>query len=429
MCINKMIYYIEEILTQVIQCVKILLVYHLFLSGNLKKKNWKYISGSICLVLIAGIIMYFTENIDALAGRILGMAVCLLLISDNWKGAVTGIFFSLIMVNTTDVLFGLIEDQIFISYNIAHVIIKETINILLYLLTGMLIRKIRVRNNFIFEKVSKIDIAVLVIIFWCCVFVAGGSRGLSVGELQDSKNSIVIATMMEVTGMVLVFIALMQIVVSKERDDYKELIQQKEKYFQINMDYYEAQKNFNREMLAFRHDESKHMQRILDYCRQNDTEGAIRYIKEIRTEVIDPIYLYDCGNETASAIINVYRKKAEDAEISFECRGHMPEYTGILDIDLCIVLSNLLENALEACIKVKGQRFIYVEMRYEEDEMYLQIKNSVNECGNKHNWELKTQKGEGHGIGMKNVNRVVNKYKGNITWDIENAIFVIQMTL
>ena len=71
MCINKMIYYIEEILTQVIQCVKILLVYHLFLSGNLKKKNWKYISGSICLVLIAGIIMYFTENIDALAGRIL----------------------------------------------------------------------------------------------------------------------------------------------------------------------------------------------------------------------------------------------------------------------------------------------------------------------------------------------------------------------
>ena len=147
MCINKMIYYIEEILTQVIQCVKILLVYHLFLSGNLKKKNWKYISGSICLVLIAGIIMYFTENIDALAGRILGMAVCLLLISDNWKGAVTGIFFSLIMVNTTDVLFGLIEDQIFISYNIAHVIIKETINILLYLLTGMLIRKIRIRNN------------------------------------------------------------------------------------------------------------------------------------------------------------------------------------------------------------------------------------------------------------------------------------------
>lgn len=174
--------------------------------------------------------------------------------------------------------------------------------------------------------------------------------------------------------MVLVFIALMQIVVSKERDDYKELIQQKEKYFQINMDYYEAQKNFNREMHAFRHDESKHMQRILDYCRQNDTEGAIRYIKEIRTEVIDPIYLYDCGNETASAIINVYRKKAEDAEIPFECRGHMPEYTGILDIDLCIVLSNLLENALEACIKVKGQRFIYVEMRYEEDEMYLQIK-------------------------------------------------------
>ena len=94
------------------------------------------------------------------------------------------------------------------------------------------------------------------------------------------------------------------------------------------------------------------------------------------------------------------------------------------DVDFCVLLSNLLENAREALEKVMGMRLIQMEVKRFREKLYLIVSNSVPEGKIDFNCTSKTDAVH-HGYGIQNVRRVVEKYNGTVQWKQEQGMAVV----
>jgi len=104
----------------------------------------------------------------------------------------------------------------------------------------------------------------------------------------------------------------------------------------------------------------------------------------------------------------------------------------IMDIDLCVIIGNLMDNAIEATIKLEDpkDRFIRVYLREMKDQLYISVTNSIGGEVKKLNLEyISTKLGMNHGFGLKRVGGIVNKYDGFINSQNEEGVFATEVIL
>ena len=99
------------------------------------------------------------------------------------------------------------------------------------------------------------------------------------------------------------------------------------------------------------------------------------------------------------------------------------------DIDLCVLIGNLVDNAVEACVKItdKNQKFIRIYIGIFKQQLYISVSNSTNEIMRKIDEEYITTKRGNHGHGLKRINNIVNKYDGFINRQNEPGVFVTEV--
>lgn len=121
-----------------------------------------------------------------------------------------------------------------------------------------------------------------------------------------------------------------------------------------------------------------------------------------------------------NTIVNIKYAEAVKKDIVFIIRVNDLLHINIKNEDLVVLLSNLLNNAIEACEQCKDKRVIKLKFMIENDDMILSVKNTYNAPIIKRGGSLVTAKKEKeeHGIGIKNVIKVVEKYHG--TYAIQN---------
>ena len=126
------------------------------------------------------------------------------------------------------------------------------------------------------------------------------------------------------------------------------------------------------------------------------------------------------GNFAADAIFNYKLAQAENKGITLRFSGAVPP-EGIRDEDLCTVLSNLLDNAVEACEKLSGDREIRVECAEKNGFYLLSVQNPAPQPAD----VTKSSKPDrrNHGIGLKNVKRVVKNYNGHLGIEQQGGTF------
>ena len=100
------------------------------------------------------------------------------------------------------------------------------------------------------------------------------------------------------------------------------------------------------------------------------------------------------------------------------------------DIDILILLGNLLDNAMEACKRLEiedGEKFIYVNARVQKGFLCIQVNNSYNGLLNLVENSYATVKTEKHfcGIGLSNIERIVNKYHGKLNITHTETVFSV----
>lgn len=214
---------------------------------------------------------------------------------------------------------------------------------------------------------------------------------------------------------------------------------------QINMyrEWYEDIRSNRQKMQAFRHDAKNHINalRCLSQRGGEDAgrslEEISRYIGKISMDYLEISGDVDSGNPMLDAVIGTKKNYAAARGIGTEVKLLVPEGMEPDGVDMVILLGNLLDNAIEACERTKAEisAEIGVDIRYQAGNLILTIRNTYDGHLDGRNSEggilIRTDKEDGkkHGIGMKNILSVVEKYNGTMTWRAEKGIFTITAML
>lgn len=181
---------------------------------------------------------------------------------------------------------------------------------------------------------------------------------------------------------------------------------------------------------ALRHDMRNHLQLIKSYLEEDNFSEAERYIGELESFGQVAGQYVDTGNKDVDLILNYTLDRAAELSCKIETKIAVPEESFIPGFDLNMLLSNLLDNAIEALEKVKN-RYLYVGMNYKRGVLLVRIWNSYDGTLKKKGEQYFTRKKDkkNHGIGLKNINEVIQKYNGEQIIDTTGELFKTDIIL
>lgn len=183
-------------------------------------------------------------------------------------------------------------------------------------------------------------------------------------------------------------------------------------------------------MRGWRHDYHNHMQSLKAYLAMDRLEEAAEYLDELERDLDDIDLLFHTGNINADAILNSKISLAIKKGIRVDYKATVPETLAVSDIDLCAVIGNLIDNAVEACEKTEpNEQFIRLYIGVLRQQLYLSVSNATNELVRKFDEEYISTKRGNHGHGLKRINHIVEKYGGYINRKNEPGVFVTEIML
>jgi sensor histidine kinase YesM len=203
---------------------------------------------------------------------------------------------------------------------------------------------------------------------------------------------------------------------------------------------YEEVGTFYSDIRKMRHEMRNHMMNIKGLVASEKYSEVGSYIEKMDESLCKIDFKYSTGNPLCDVIINDKLGRAERLNIACNVRFMYQETNTISTFDFGIILSNLLDNAIEACEKViEGKRFIDLELSVKGSFLLLKVENSYD---GHLVWDLEdklpistkgnTQQGKMlamHGLGLENVSELADKYLGGVKIEEDKGIFRIIVML
>lgn len=183
-----------------------------------------------------------------------------------------------------------------------------------------------------------------------------------------------------------------------------------------------------------RHNMKNNLVSILAYAENGDNEKIIRFVNEIMEEGgIKTSTVTNSGNIVIDSLIGYWYVEAKKVGIDFSVNLNIPMEMPFRGADICLILGNLLENAVEAAQKAEGKKYIRLHMKYDKNNLLLFVENNYKgvliKTKDKRLKSTKTD-AENHGVGLSSVYRIAAKYHGVVTIDDDVANrFLIRVVL
>ena len=181
------------------------------------------------------------------------------------------------------------------------------------------------------------------------------------------------------------------------------------------------------------HDLHNHIGVLRQFLTLEKYGEAVRYLDELQAPVRNLTATVWTGDETADYLINSKAAMAEEAGIRFQAHVEFPRRTNIRSVDLCAILGNLLDNAIEATRQVPDPsgRTVALTIRRIHQMLVIKVENSFSSAPVQENGELKTTKTEGslHGWGLKSAQTAAEKYDGMVQAGVSGEVFRAVTTL
>lgn len=191
--------------------------------------------------------------------------------------------------------------------------------------------------------------------------------------------------------------------------------------------YYAEVENMFTKMRGWRHDYRHHIQTMKIHAANGEFEDVVKYLDLLDDDLTNVETVVRTGNRMADAILNSKLSLAAERKIKVKARAEIPVSLTVSELDLCIVIGNLLDNAMEACMELpEEERLIRIYMEMKGSYLYLALTNTA--AGAKQHRFLST-KGEGHGFGIARVDAIVKKYGGYVTRASEDEAFSTEILL
>ena len=179
---------------------------------------------------------------------------------------------------------------------------------------------------------------------------------------------------------------------------------------------------------GFRHDIKNHWVALRGYFQRNDYEGGLQYLDEMSDKLMDSETI-DTGNVALDAIISTKRALAGEKNIEFESTVQTPEKMPIDATDICIIFGNSLDNAIEACERIKDdKKHIKLSVIFEEDAILCKVSNTISK-GKKLSMITTKKDKENHGYGLENIKQALSKYNHVLKIDQTDDEFILSFII
>ncbi len=193
----------------------------------------------------------------------------------------------------------------------------------------------------------------------------------------------------------------------------------------------EALRESQRKTGIYRHDLRHHMQ-YLSSCIENGLlEQAQGYIREIYSQIEANELTYFCKNEVANLVFSAFVERAGKSGIPITIKADIPSEISVSESDLCVLLSNAMENALHACQNRKKRGLpanieVFVDRR--DRKLFLQF---INPCDTDVIFEqgIPVADSPGHGLGVRSICAIVEQYGGIYDFSVEGGRFILRVSL
>ncbi len=185
-------------------------------------------------------------------------------------------------------------------------------------------------------------------------------------------------------------------------------------------------------MRGWRHDYHNHLQTLKALLKLEQTEEANSYLNRLESDLDSINHLIESGNIHVDAILNSKLSLALKGDIDINYKAEVPAVLTVSDIDLCVLIGNLIDNAVESCEKMEDRtegRFIRFYIGVLKKQLYISVTNSTSEVIRKLDEDYITTKRGNHGHGLKRINNIVEKYEGYINRKNEPGVFVTEIML
>lgn len=196
--------------------------------------------------------------------------------------------------------------------------------------------------------------------------------------------------------------------------------------------HYNEVENIYKQMRGWKHDYHNHIQTMKAYLALEKYEDMNEYLNDLDRDLTNIDTVLKTGNVMVDAILNSKLSLAVSQDININAKATVPENLQVADIDLCVIIGNLMDNAMEAAVKLESHkdRFIRVYIREMKGQLYISITNSTAGEIKKTNKEyISTKLGISHGFGLKRVDSIVDKYNGFINRQSEEGVFATEIIL
>lgn len=185
-----------------------------------------------------------------------------------------------------------------------------------------------------------------------------------------------------------------------------------------------------RTMRGWRHDYHNHIQAML--ALTDSPEELRQYLWMLNDDLTTVDTVLKTGNVMVDAILNSKLSLIKTKNITVNAKAVVPAELKISEIDLCVIIGNLLDNAMEACLRQgEGEeRFIRVYIGTLKQQLYLCVTNSVGgEVKKVGRTYLSTKDSTSHGYGLMRIDRLADKYGGYVNRQNEPGAFATEVML
>ena len=195
--------------------------------------------------------------------------------------------------------------------------------------------------------------------------------------------------------------------------------------------HYAEVENMYRQIRGWRHDYRSHIQVLKAHAAQRDWDAVQAYLDELETDLATVDTVVKTGNPMADAILNSKISLARSKHIPVQADASIPVVLRLSELDLCVILGNLFDNAIEASLALpEEERLIRVYMDMKGTQLYISFTNFTAERKrSKFSGRFRSTKGEGHGFGLVRIDAIVERLGGYLSRNSEDGAFTTEILL
>lgn len=209
--------------------------------------------------------------------------------------------------------------------------------------------------------------------------------------------------------------------IDKRIEDYQSDLLQK---------YCDEVESMYKKMRGWRHDYHNHIQAMQASMALGKYEDVNAYLRQLNDDLTQVDTTVKTGRVMIDAILNGKLNIAAQNEIAVNVKAMIPEKTPVSDVDLCAIIGNLLDNAIEENKRLpREDRFLRIYIGQKNTQLYLAFTNAAGKKREKRRNLFASVKGEQHGLGLMRVESLVKKYGGLFSADSEDGGFTAELLI